>query len=79
MKKAGDRIEDYAPWQHLESPLVGVYGFTPGDGVNTKQLIGTNAMMYDGKGDYLIAHNPQTDEIDSRWFINSSSLWASGE
>ena len=25
--------------------------------------------MYDGKGDYLIAHNPQTDEIDSRWFI----------
>ena len=25
--------------------------------------------MYDGKGDYLIAHDPQTNEIDSRWFI----------
>ena len=68
VKKAGDLISNYNEWLHY-GPIQGVYGFTPGDGVNTKQIIGSNASMYDGKGDYLIAFNPNTNEIDSRWFI----------
>lgn len=68
VKKEGNLITDYIDFLHY-GPLQGVYGFTPGDGVNTKQIIGSNVAMYDGKGDYLIAHNPNTDEIDSRWFI----------
>ena len=68
VKKEGNLITDYIDFLHY-GPLQGVYGFTPGDGVNTKQIIGSNIAMYDGKGDYLIAHNPNTNEIDSRWFI----------
>lgn len=68
VKKAGDNIEDYQDFLHY-GPVQGVYGFTPGDGVNTIQLIGSAIQAYDGKGDYLIAHNPETNEIDSRWFI----------
>lgn len=68
VKKEGNLITDYIDFLHY-GPLQGVYGFTPGDGVNTKQIIGSNVSMYDGKGDYLIAHNPNTNEIDSRWFI----------
>ena len=68
-KKAGDSIYDYDEFLYY-GPVKGVYGFTPGDGVNTTQLIGTNVRpYYDGKGDYLIVHNPNTNEIDSRWFI----------
>lgn len=68
VKKAGDSIADYEQWLHY-GPVVGVYGFTPGDGVNTTQVIGTSMNNYDGKGNYLIAHDPQTNEINSRWFI----------
>lgn len=68
-KKAGDKLADYSDYLYY-GPVTGVYGFTPGDGVNTTQLIGTNVQpYYDGKGDYLIVHNPSTNEIDSRWFI----------
>ena len=79
VKKAGDRIEDYASYQHLPDAVQGVYGFTPGDGVNTTQLIGTNTQMYDGKGDYLIAHDPYADKIDSRWFIIESKRTRNGQ
>lgn len=68
VKKAGDLISDYEEWLHY-GPIQGVYGFTSGDGINTKQIIGSNESMYDGKGDYLIAYNPNTNTIDSRWFI----------
>lgn len=68
VKKAGDTLEDYAQYKHY-GPVTGVYGFTPGDGVNTTQIIGTNAQTYDGKGNYLIVQDQQTGEINSRWFI----------
>ena len=61
-------LKDYEPYL-VYGPVTGVYGFTQGDGVNTNQLIGSNAQMYSGEGDYLIAHDPQTNKIDSRWFI----------
>ena len=68
-KKAGDSIADYEDYLYY-GPVTGVYGFTPGDGVNTTQIIGTSVQpYYDGKGDYLIAHDPNSNEIDSRWFI----------
>ena len=66
VKKAGDSVNDYADYLHY-GPVQGVYGFTPGDGINTTQVIGANAQMYDGKGNYLIAEN--AGKIDSRWFI----------
>ena len=78
VKKAGDRIDDYEPFLHY-GPVQGVYGFTPGDGINTQQVIGTIAQSYDGKGDYLIAHNPQTNEIDSRWFIVNTNRTRNGQ
>ena len=77
LKKAGNNIEDYVDFL-LYGPVQGVYGFTPGDGINTKQLIGSNAQMYDGKGDYLIAHNPDTNEI-LRWFIIDSNRTRDGQ
>ena len=68
-KKAGDSIADYEDYLYY-GPVTGVYGFTPGDGVNTTQVIGTSVQpYYDGKGNYLIAHNPKENKIDSRWFI----------
>lgn len=78
LKKAGNTLESYEPFLHY-GPVQGVYGFTPGDGINTIQVIGSNALMYDGKGDYLIAHNPNTNEIDSRWFIIDSNRNRSGQ
>ena len=78
VKKAGDLIGDYEDFLHY-GPVQGVYGFTPGDGVNTQQVIGSNSMMYDGKGDYLIAHDPDTNEIDSRWFIISVDRTRNGQ
>ena len=78
VKKVGDNISDYQEFLHY-GPVQGVYGFTPGDGVNTQQVIGSNSMMYDGKGDYLIAHNPDTGEIDSRWFIISVDRTRNGQ
>ena len=78
VKKAGDNIDDYAAFRHY-GPVTGVYGFTPGDGVNTQQLLGSNISSYDGKGDYLIAHNPETDEIDSRWFIMDCTRTRQGQ
>ena len=33
-KKAGDNIVDYEQYLYY-GPVTGVYGFTPGDGVNT--------------------------------------------
>lgn len=73
-----DSLQDYEQYL-IYGPLTGVYGFTPGDGVNTTQLIGTNATMYDGSGDYLIVHNPQTNEIVSRWFIIDSNRTREGQ
>lgn len=68
-KKAGDSIADYEDYLYY-GPVTGVFGFTPGDGVNTTQIIGSNVQpYYDGAGDYLIAHDPKTNKIDSRWFI----------
>ena len=68
-KKAGDSIADYEDYLYY-GPVTGVYGFTPGDGVNTTQVIGTVAQpYYDGSGNYLIAHDPKTNTINSRWFI----------
>ena len=78
VKKAGDLISDYESYLHY-GPVQGVYGFTPGDGINTTQLIGTNAFVYDGKGDYLIAYDPMTDTIDSRWFIIDSNRTRNGQ
>ena len=78
VKKAGDTIEDYADFLHY-GPVEGVYGFTPSDGVNTQQLLGSNISSYDGKGDYLIAHNPETNEIDSRWFIMDCTRTRQGQ
>ena len=78
LKKAGNTLESYEPFLHY-GPVQGVYGFTPGDGINTIQVIGSNVLMYDGKGDYLIAHNPNTNEIDSRWFIIDSNRNRSGQ
>lgn len=78
VKKAGDSVSDYDQWRYY-GPVSGVYGFTPGDGVNTTQLIGSNSQMYDGKGDYLIAQDPETGEIDSRWFIIESDRTRDGQ
>lgn len=76
VKKAGDSVNDYADYLHY-GPVQGVYGFTPGDGINTTQVIGSNAQMYDGKGNYLIAEN--AGEIDSRWFIVDVSRDRTGQ
>lgn len=78
LKKAGDLLSDYESFLHY-GPVTGVYGFTPGDGINTTQVIGSNVNMYDGKGDYLIAHDPVTNTIDSRWFIIDSNRNRSGQ
>lgn len=78
VKKAGDSIDDYAEFLHY-GPVTGVYGFTPGDGVDTVQILGSNISSYDGKGDYLIAHNPETGEIDSRWFIIDCNRTRNGQ
>lgn len=68
-KKAGDSIVDYEDYLYY-GPVTGVFGFTPGDGVNTTQIIGSSVQpYYDGAGDYLIAHDPATNKINSRWFI----------
>lgn len=65
--KKEDNFNSYAPFV-IYGPVQGVYGFTPGDGVNTTQILGSNVQMYDGTGDYLLAVN-ENNEIDSRWFI----------
>lgn len=78
LKKAGDSIEDYREWLYY-GPTQGVNGFTPGDGVTTTQIIGTSIDLYDGKGDYLIAHNPDTKEIESRWFIIEADRTRGGQ
>lgn len=76
--KKEDSLQDYEQYL-IYGPLTGVYGFTPGDGVNTTQVIGSNATMYDGSGDYLIVHDPQTNEIVSRWFIIDSNRTREGQ
>ena len=78
IKKAGDSIADYSDYLYY-GPVQGVLGFTPGDGVNTIQLLGSTIQMYDGKGDYLIVHNPQTDMIESRWFILDNERTRNGQ
>lgn len=78
VKKAGNSLLDYEEWLHY-GPVQGVYGFTPGDGVNTTQVIGSNIQMYDGKGDYLIVHDPITNTIDSRWFIIDTNRDRAGQ
>lgn len=78
VKKAGDLLSDYESFLHY-GPIQGVYGFTPGNGINTIQVLGSSVDMYDGKGDYLIAHDPITNEIDSRWFIIDSVRTRAGQ
>lgn len=46
--------------------------FVPNDYVNATHVFGSNVSNYDGKGDYLIAQDEITGEIDSRWFIIES-------
>ena len=77
VKKAGDSVDDYFEFLHY-GPIQGVYGFTPGDGINTTQLLGTAVDMYDGKGNYLIAAD-DNGEIDSRWFIISVERTRNGQ
>lgn len=60
-----------------EDKSTGVYrlmntNFVPNDYVNTIHVFGSNVSDYDGKGDYLIAQDERTGEIDSRWFIIDS-------
>lgn len=78
VKKAGDSIADYESYLYY-GPVQGVFGFTPGDGVNTLQLLGSSVQMYDGGGNYLIVHNPQTNAIESRWFILDNERTRNGQ
>ena len=78
VKKAGDSISDYEEFLYY-GPVQGVYGFTPGDGINTVQIIGSNIQIYDGKGDYLIVNNSVTGKIESRWFIISINRTRNGQ
>lgn len=75
--KKEESFEDYQ--QHvIYGPVIGVYGFTPGDGVNTVQVIGSNAQMYNGEGNYLIALNSD-NSINSRWFIIDNTRTRAGQ
>lgn len=78
VKKAGDNISDYESYLYY-GPITGVYGFTPGNGVDTVQILGSNLHIYDGQGNYLIAHDPATNKIDSRWFIIDSNRTRAGQ
>lgn len=75
--KKEDSFGSYAPFV-IYGPVQGVYGFTPGDGVNTTQVLGSNVQMYNGEGDYLIAITKE-GEIDSRWFIIDTKRERSGQ
>ena len=52
--------------------------FVPNDNVNTQHTVGSNVLMYDGKGDYLLAVN-EFNEIVSRWFIIDSKRDRAGQ
>lgn len=43
--------------------------WNPNDGVNTEAIFGNSASNYFGNGDYLLAIDSNTNEINSRWFI----------
>lgn len=75
--KKEDSFQSYAPFV-IYGPVQGVYGFTPGDGVNTVQVLGSNIQMYNGEGDYLLAVG-ENNEIDSRWFIIDTKRERSGQ
>lgn len=72
--KKFDTLEEYLQFQEYEESNA---NFVPNDGVNTEHVIGTYS--YSGKGDYLIAYDPSTQEINSRWFIIDSVRTKSGQ
>lgn len=75
--KKENTFSDYASYI-IYGPVQGVYGFTPGDGVNTTQVLGSNVQMYNGQGDYLLAITKE-GEIDSRWFIIDTKRERNGQ
>lgn len=75
--KKENTFSDYTNYI-IYGPVQGVYGFTPGDGVNTTQILGSNVQMYDGQGDYLLAIT-EAGDIDSRWFIIDTKRERNGQ
>lgn len=75
--KKENTFSDYASYI-IYGPVQGVYGFTPGDGVNTTQILGSNVQMYNGQGDYLLAIT-ESGDIDSRWFIIDTKRERNGQ
>ena len=69
-----NNINDY-PQAHY---ILTNTNFVPNDNVNTQQTIGSNVLMYDGKGDYLLAVN-EFNVIVSRWFIIESKRDRAGQ
>lgn len=53
--------------------------FVPGDGVDATHTFGNTAYSYDGSGDYLLVLNPETNEIESRWFILEKQFTCAGQ
>lgn len=76
--KKKNSLEEYSQFV-IYGPVAGVYGFTPGDGVNTTQILGTSLQMYSGSGDYLIAVDEESNEINSRWFIIDTKRERNGQ
>ena len=75
--KRESTLIDYQPFV-IYGPVVGVYGFTPSDGVDTIQLLGSAPQSYDGKGDYLLAVE-EDGTINSRWFIIEAKRTRQGQ
>ena len=63
MVKKEDTLEQYEAYKIYE---VLNTNFNPNDGIDTQHVVGTGE--YDGKGNYLLAIN-EDSEIVSRWFI----------
>lgn len=66
--KKFNTIKEYQPYVlHTQTN----YNFVPNDNVDTQVVLGSNANLYDGTGDYLLVVN-EFNEIMSRWFIIES-------
>lgn len=80
--KLFDNLEGYMPYVlqpgiasvQEKNPIINV-NFVPGDGVNTEQIINWSGET----PDYIVATDPRTGAINSRWFIINTSRTRGGQ
>lgn len=68
-------IDDYSDYiNYIQTGI----NFVPNNGINTSLVLGSNAHMFEGKGDYLIVTDDSSN-IDSRWYILDSTRDRAGQ